>query len=104
MTVRPCESNCLKGLTKTRMANWTKENVKLHVNHFGKGIARVGLLAHKVGPLNNQAVLDAVAGAGAVGAAGAVDAHNGLVWSQNLTKTAMEFSTKQSGLKPVNSF
>jgi hypothetical protein len=60
------------------MANWTKKNEKLHVNHFGKGIARVGLLTHKVGPLNNQAVLDAVVGAEEVDEVDAADADNGL--------------------------
>jgi hypothetical protein len=56
------------------MANWTTKNVKLLVNHFGKGIGQAALLLHKVGPLNSQAVLDAVAGAAeaaeAAGAAG----------------------------------
>jgi hypothetical protein len=60
------------------MANWTTKNVKLLVNHFGKGIGLAALLMHKVGPLNSQAVLDAVAGADAADAADAADVDKGL--------------------------
>ena len=70
------ESNCLKDLTKTKMANSTTTNEKQHGNHLGAGIVRRALLAHKDGPLNNQAVLDAVVEA--VEAAEAVE-HNELV-------------------------
>ena len=59
--MKPSANNCLKGLTKTRMANWTTKNVKLRVNHLVEGIAQVAPLVHKDGRLNNQAVLVAVA-------------------------------------------